>query len=409
MALITFREARRLISETVESLQPESISLSKSAGLILAENVHSDANYPVNDISAMDGYAINAGDFEKNVSFPVAFEIPAGSNPGELEDGKAARIFTGAVIPNGADTVVEQEDAEVSEDGMVTLQRVSKGLNVRHRGEVIRDGQLLAKKGEIITPALIAALATGGNTTVKVFPRPSVSILVTGSELVQVGTKPERGQTVDSNGLMLSALAEQDGLPVTSLDRAGDSLEKHKSALSIACESADLVVTSGGVSVGDYDFVARAITESGGEILFHRVLLKPGKPILAARIGDTWIIGLPGNPISALVGWRLFVSPLAEMLMGCEGVFNRDSVLAELTDTVTNKGKRPVFLQGNLFLRDNRLKVADVSWKGSHDVVASGKANTLLFLESKAEVKAGESVLCYPNKWKELDYLMKND
>ncbi|GBE29596.1 molybdopterin molybdenumtransferase [bacterium BMS3Bbin04] len=268
---------------------------------------------------------------------------------------------------------------------------------------------MLAKKGEIITPALIAALATGGNTTVKVFPRPSVSILVTGSELVQVGTKPERGQTVDSNGLMLSALAEQDGLPVTSLDRAGDSLEKHKSALSIACESADLVVTSGGVSVGDYDFVARAITESGGEILFHRVLLKPGKPILAARIGDTWIIGLPGNPISALVGWRLFVSPLAEMLMGCEGVFNRDSVLAELTDTVTNKGKRPVFLQGNLFLRDNRLKVADVSWKGSHDVVASGKANTLLFLESKAEVKAGESVLCYPNKWKELDYLMKND
>jgi molybdopterin molybdotransferase len=208
---------------------------------------------------------------------------------------------------------------------------------------------------------------------------------------------------------MMNALAAKDGLPVSNLLRSGDTIEQLKSALTTTCESADLVVTSGGVSVGDYDLVAKAITELNGEILFHRVLQKPGKPLLAARIGNSWLIGLPGNPVAVVVGWRLFVSPLAELLMGSENVFNNDSVYAELTTTVRNKGKRPVFLQGNLYLEENQLKVSDVSWKGSHDIIAPGSSNTLLFMDSGAVNNPGDKVLCYPYRWKELDYLMKNE
>jgi molybdopterin molybdotransferase len=409
MPLISFEEARELIQKTAVSLQPETILLEKSVGYILAENVNSGIDYPTSDISAMDGYAVNSNDLNVTNSFPIAFEIPAGSVPRELEISKAARIFTGAVIPDGADTVVKQEDAKVTQDGRVILNPVPRGLNVRHCGEIFKKGQLLAQKGDAVTPALIANLATGSVTDVKIFPKPTMSILVTGSELVQLGQMPERGQTVDSNGVMLSALAAQDGLPVSKLIRTGDSLEQLKISLKAACESADVIVTSGGVSVGDYDLVAQAIAELGGTLVFHGVLQKPGKPLLTARIGSSWIIGLPGNPVAALVGWRLFVDPLTKMLMGCENAFVRDSVHAELTTTVRNNGKRPVFLQGNLFLDEGLLKVTDVSWKGSHDVVASGISNTLLYVGVGSENNPGDSVLCYPYRWKELAGLMQNE
>lgn len=262
-AMLSLDDARALLLFRVTSPSAVEVPLALSLGCRLAAAPKADTDLPPFDLAAMDGYAVRAAEFAGGMSVPIAFVVPAGAAAAPLPEGTAARIFTGAVVPLGADTVVPQEEAEVLTDGLVRLTRLPQGSNVRRRGEIFTTGVVLGEAGEHLSPARLAVLAAGGVVTVKVIPRPRVAVLVTGAELVDSGTLPGPGQVRDSNGPLLAALAEEAKLEV-SAEHVGDELAVLCGRLEAAASKTDLVVTSGGVSVGDFDLVPRAIEELGG-------------------------------------------------------------------------------------------------------------------------------------------------
>ncbi len=333
--MLTIDEARARLAERAAPLPYAETSLATALGLRLAADAHADVEMPPADVSAMDGYAARASDLAAGAPLPVAFAVSAGEAAPPLPAGAAARIFTGAMLPAGSDTVVQQEVAEVRPDGRVVLPALPVGTNVRPRGEVFVVGSRVAAVGELVTPGRVGLLAAAGAARLTVIPRPRVAVVLTGNELVGVGSRPRPGQIRDSNGAMLAALAAEAGLAVTAMDTVGDELEATSAALARAAAGADLVVTTGGVSVGDRDLVPAAIGRLGGETVLHKVAMQPGKPILVARLGDAWLVGLPGNPVSALVGWRMFVRPLAEALAGDGAAF------AEVAGDRRARGGRP--------------------------------------------------------------------
>ncbi len=311
-----------------------------------------------------------------------------------------ARIFTGAVVPAGADAVVPQEDAEVVADGRVRLASAPAGRHVRRRGEIFAAGAVLARAGDLLNPARIALLAAGGAVRVSVFPRPRVALVVTGAELVDAGTSPGVGQIRDSNGPLLVALAREAGLAATVAARVADELPALRAQLEAAAAGADLVVSSGGVSVGDFDLVPRAVADLGGEVVFHKAAIQPGKPILVALLGRTWLVALPGNPVSAMVGWRMFARPFAEALAGDVAAFAEAPLVASLAEPVGNRGTRTQLRPAVLEPAEAGWRVRVRPWKGSHDLVAPAPANALARLEAGAELAAGARVACFPLPWR---------
>lgn len=391
-AMLTLDEARSLLEDRAEPLPPVEVDLADALGCRIARSTVSDVSLPPGDVSAMDGYAARYRDLEAGAPLPVSFEITAGSVPPPLPRGASARIFTGAVLPEGADTVVPQELATVSDDGRVVLDRLDRGAHVRRRGEVLASGQQLASEGDVLNPQRIALLAAGGAHRVRVVARPSVSVVITGSELVPVSAVPGPGQIRNTNGPLLDALVRDGGLEAPAQLTAADLEGELAEALGTALGGADLVLTSGGVSVGDYDLVPDTVRSLGGEVIFHRVAVKPGKPVFAARAGRKWLLGLPGNPVSVLVSWWLFGRPLAAALAGDPGAFDGGFVVAELEEPLVVRGGRvelrPAVLTGS------RVRV--LAWKGSHDLVAAAAANSLARLEARREYDAGDEVSCLP-------------
>jgi molybdopterin molybdotransferase len=344
----------------------------------------------------MDGYAARHADLQLGLPLPVAFEIQAGHVSGPLPTGHAARIFTGAVLPTGADTVVPQEEAAVDDDGSVRLQPLPCGAHLRRRGEVLAAGSAVAGPGDPVTPHRIALLAAAGAHRVTVVPKPRVAVVITGSEIVPANEAPGPGQIRNSNGPMLSALARRAGLGVPTQRHAADTTVDLRRALQSAFEEADVVVTSGGVSVGDYDLVPEVARSLGGEVLFHRVAVKPGKPVLAVRTGDRWLIGLPGNPVSVLAGWRMFVRPLVRVLAGDTAAFEEPPVAAALEEPASVTGGRTELRPAVLSTGDASTRVRVLPWRGSHDLVAAAAANALARIEAHALHPAGDVVPCYP-------------
>jgi molybdopterin molybdotransferase len=344
----------------------------------------------------MDGYAVRHADVTAGDALPVAFEVQAGTLPGPLSQGQVARIYTGAVLPYGADTVVPQEQATAGEDGVVRLELVAVGSHVRSRGEVFSAGTPLAQIGDIVTPQLIALLAAAGADRVRVIPRPRISVVVTGSEVVPVSEVPGPGQIRNSNGPMLDALVRAAGLRAPAMSSAADTTDNLGAVLSRSIVGADLVLTSGGVSVGDYDLVPEVARSLGGEVLFHRVSIKPGKPVLAVLFDGCWMLGLPGNPVSVLTGWRMFGWPLAVALGGDRVAFDEQPLFAPLEEAEANRGDRvelrPAILSGG----PDDLTVRVVPWRGSHDMVAAAAANALARLEVGSSYEVGDQVACYP-------------
>jgi molybdopterin molybdotransferase len=388
--------ARTLLARAVSSLSPREVSLEQAAGLILAEDVCSDSPLPRENVSAMDGFAIRNADL-RGSPLPVTREIAAGQSGGHLEAGSAARIFTGAEVPSGADTVVPQELAEFDSDGCVILEPLPTGSHIRRQGELYAVGAILANKGDRLTPARIALLASGGAATVSAVPRCRFAIVLTGSELVDANETPTSGQIRDSNGPMLRALIQDGGLGDAITIRTADDPADMRSAFEKAFASADIVLTSGGVSVGDYDYVPDLIEEFGGKILFHGVSMKPGKPLLAARVGDSWLLGLPGNPLSVLIGWRLFALPLIHALHGLTQAFSEQPLAAVCDDTVVNRGNRTLLHPSTVAMTDTgTVKLLPLPWKGSHDLFTGSRANALLRLEPGESLKSGDDARYYP-------------
>jgi molybdopterin molybdotransferase len=298
----------------------EQIPLTAALRRVLAADQRAAIDVPGHDNSAMDGYALNSGDLDTHGRrLRISQRIPAGSTPGPLEPGTAARIFTGAPLPPGADTVVMQENCRQDGEEVVLPEVVGKGDHVRRAGEDIARGDIVLARGTRLAPPHIGLLASLGLETVPVVRRPCVAVISTGDELVEPGHALAAGQIFNSNRYLLNALLHSLGCDVVDLGRVGDKLPATVAALERAGGGADLVLSSGGVSVGEEDHV-RAAVEQLGSLELWRINIKPGKPVAYGRVGNTPFLGLPGNPVSAFVTFCLFARPILLKLMGAAEV-----------------------------------------------------------------------------------------
>ncbi|MCD6079147.1 MAG: moeA [Ramlibacter sp.] len=367
----TPRPPLRSLDEAMESLlshasplPPESVSTVEADGRVLAEDLVSSLQVPPQDNSSMDGYAVRRGEIaDEGVPLPVSQRIPAGSAPQPLQPGTIARIFTGAPVPAGADAVVMQEDTEALDDGRVRIQRVpSEGQWIRRSGEDITRGSTVLARGERLGPAAQGLAASIGRDRLQVARRPRVALFSTGDELVMPGqVAPEAmkpGAIYNSNRFFLRSLLLRLGCEVQDLGIVPDVREATVQALREAARTSDLILTSGGVSVGEEDHIKPAVEQLGSLDLWQ-IAMKPGKPFAYGRVGDAHFMGLPGNPVSSFVTFLLLVRPFLLKLQGASQLHPRALQLPAHFD-LQRPDKRREFLrvrrdaQGGLELFPNQ-------------------------------------------------------
>jgi molybdopterin molybdotransferase len=313
--LIPFEEALKIINTLTVPLSAEKVPLMKSLNRILAEDIKQDTDMPPFDKSAMDGYACRKADLDNVLE--VIEEIPAGKVPQkQIGANQCARIMTGAMVPHGADFVVMKEHVEIYPRGGIRCIQINAQANICYRGEDGHAGDVVLSQGQKLLPAHIAIMAASGYSDSRVYQLPRVAVVSTGNELVEPGAVPGTGKIRNSNGYQLTAQVMQQDLPVTYLGIVPDDARLLSDALSSALDHYDLILISGGVSVGDYDFVPEVLNRLGVEILFHGMQVKPGKHMLAGRKGNRFVMGLPGNPVSSFVQFEVLVKPLLGRMMG---------------------------------------------------------------------------------------------
>jgi len=330
--MISVAAAKEKIINNVVPLTPVKSMLHLAAGKVLAEDVYSATDIPSFNQSSMDGYAFSFDDWKTNQSLKINGEIAAGDNVVTyISPGSAVRIFTGAAVPPGADTVVMQEKIKI-ENGhlIISDETMVKGLNVRLKGFEIKAGELAMKNNSLLTPAAIGFLAGVGITEIAAYPYPSVSIIVTGNELQVPGNTLQAGQLYESNSFSLSAALKLMHFTEVKIYKVEDSLEKITEVLNNSLQKSDVVFLTGGISVGDYDFVLQAATACGVEKLFHKVKQRPGRPLYAGKKENKLIFGLPGNPASVLTCFYEYAEPaLKKMILQKTSVQIKNALLAE--------------------------------------------------------------------------------
>ena len=407
--MIETKDARRIILEHVRPLEEESVEIVLALGRTLNEDIYADEDSPSFDSSAMDGYALVASDtagasLNQPVILEVIEDLPAGSIPLKtVTAGKASRIMTGAPIPQGADAVIMVEDTERmrnAECGMRNeregtervrvFREVKRGENLRKKGEDVRKGELILKKGRRIRPAEIGMLACLGRTAVKTIRPPVVAILATGNELVEPGGKLAPGKIHNSNTYsLLAQVLEAGGIPL-NLGIARDKKELLKEKIGEAL-SADLIITSAGVSVGEYDLVKDVLEEMGLKLLFWKVATKPGKPTVFGLIQGKPYFGLPGYPVACMVCFELFVRPAILSMMGRERLF-RPQVEAVTLEDIKKKPGRTDYLRAVIsYNRKLERYEANLTGPQKSGILSSmAKANCLLITPKEASfIKSG--------------------
>jgi len=314
--MLSFEDARTSLIAAAQPLQRgECVDTLHAAGRVLAEEVLASLNVPPADNSAMDGYAVRAADVAANIALPISQRIPAGSVPQPLLPGTAARIFTGAQIPPGADAVVMQERCVLDGENVRVEVAPQAGDNVRRMGEDIRDGSEVLKAGAVLRSQELGLLASLGVAQVTVVARLRVAVFFTGDELRMPGESLAQGQIYNSNRFVLYGLLGEMGCDIVDLGIVRDDLQATREALRQAARDADLILTCGGVSVGEEDHVKAAV-EAEGALQSWRVAIKPGKPLAFGRVGETPFIGLPGNPVSSFVTFQMLVKPYLRRMQG---------------------------------------------------------------------------------------------
>lgn len=417
--MLNVTTAAQIILDLIQPLDPhqdgESIDLNHARGRILAAPVISNLDFPHWDNSAMDGYAVRYQDVQGcDEQHPAILEIietiPAGSQPQKtLEAGNAARIFTGAMMPIGADTVVMQEVCQATGDRVYVKSAPQLGQFVRKQAAYYQAGNTLLSPGIIINPAELAVLAAAQCTQVQVYRRPQVAIFSTGDELVEPYQSLQPGQLVDSNRYALLAGLQQLGVEVEVLGIVPDQPEALRKTMEKAITSADMVISSGGVSVGDYDYVADVMTALGGKIQMKAVAIKPGKPLTVAefvgKLGNSsrscLYFGLPGNPVSALVTFWRFVQPAIKKLSGLSGGWNPNFVKAISMSVLRSNGQRESYLWGNLYLSGGKyeFRLAPGGDSSGNLINLAGTNGLAMIPAGTREIAVGEEVLVLMLSW----------
>lgn len=388
--MISFDEARARILAEAPRLPSEAASLTSCLGRVLAEDVLADAPLPPFDYSAMDGYALRAADLPENKSLPVIGESRAGAVPNPLAPAAAARILTGAPLPEGADSVVPQEDVERRGDVITLANAPTPGRHIRRAGEDLRPGQVALAKGTRVGAHQLALLATLDRSTVPVTRAPRVVVLTTGDELRDPGTPKRPGSIVDSNGPMLVALCARVGA-VAETRRAPDDLDAVRRAIREALTDADVLITVGGVSVGDHDHVRDALVAEGIPLDFWKVAIKPGKPLAFGKQGDRRVLGLPGNPAAAFATFIAFVAPLLRAMQGDANPFPRAVPLRLARPAKAGPGRLEL-ARARLVIEDGELRVATLDNQASGAVTSVAWAEAIVPIPAGATLSAGEVV-----------------
>ena len=387
--MISVSEAKHIIRNNIESLTPVTVDLQNAFGLVLAEDVFATVDIPAFNQSSMDGYAFIYADFKDGKMLEIAGEVPAGATKTfENVTGKAVRIFTGAPVPAGADTVVMQEKVTAENNTLTILDdQIAEGNNVRPVGAEIKSGELALQKETFLSPAAVGFLAGIGVSEVKVFPAPTVTIIVTGNELQQPGKPLQPGQVYDSNSLTLKAALNQLHVFNIHILFAEDNIDTLQKELANALQISDMVLLTGGVSVGDYDFVLQAAVLNGVEKIFHKVKQRPGKPLFFGKKQKKVIFGLPGNPSSVLTCFYEYVIPAIEQLTKRRDIIKvKQHVLGK---SYSKKTSLTHFLKGKK--QENIVYPLDA--QESFRLSSFANANCLISLpEDKEEFEAGERV-----------------
>jgi molybdopterin molybdotransferase len=388
----------RILTQIRRTTPLEFLLLGRALGRVVAEDVRAPFDVPPTDNSAVDGYAVGSADIPAagTRDLAVVAELAAGSVfDGALLPGQAVRIMTGAPIPQGADTVYPQEVVTRREGGRVGIGPTAKGANVRMRGEDIHAGTIVIERGTVLRPQEVGLIASLGQVQVSVHRRPRVVLLSTGDEVVEPGRARTPGQIYDANRFTLGGSIEQCGGEVVDLGIVPDREDELRARLIDAGATGDVVVTSGGVSVGAHDLV-KDVLEAIGAIEFWQVAMQPGRPLAFGRIGSAHFFGLPGNPVASMLAFMLFVRPALYKLGGRRRLFP-DVYEARTTETLRKKKGRREFKRGIVSFRDGAWEVRTTGPQGSGILSSMAAGNCLIVLEEeRGDVAAGETVLVEP-------------
>ena len=393
-ALISVAEAQRLVLERATPLEAERVPIERATGRVLAEPALAAADHPPFPSSAMDGYALRSAETEGgSVTLPVVARIAAGSPaPRPLGPGEAMAIATGGAVPEGADAVVPIEVVDEEEGGVVVRAPVKGGANVRERGGDVRAGEAVLEPGAVLGPGQIGALAAAGVAEVRCAKRPRVGILVTGSELRQPGEELGPGQIYESNGLLLAAALQRAGAVPALLGVVADTEEEHRRAIERALLGFDMLVTTGGASVGPHDLVRKVQADLRVEEVFWGVAMKPGKPVAFGVRRGHLVFNLPGNPVSVLATFELLVRPAVNALAGLPcplPAFRR----GRLAHAVDRNPHRDELVRATLADETGEPVLSPVAGQDSHMIVRAGRAAALVWIEAgEGEVPAGSPV-----------------
>jgi molybdopterin molybdotransferase len=392
--VISLDQAWAIIASSVAPLAPRSLPLDDLLGLVLAETVRADEDSPAFDAATMDGYAIIAID-DAPERFVLGEQEAGSATELRVSPGTAMRIMTGAPMPAGANAVIPVEQTREIDRMVSSEARVRPGENVRRAGSDLAQGQVVLAEGTLLGPAEIGLLATVGRAEALVCPRPVVAVAATGNELVEPGQPLAPGQIRDSNSYALRAIIRQAGAVPLSLPRIADTKEALRATLDAAADQADVVLTSGGVSMGTRDLVKPVLAELG-TVHFGRVAIKPGKPLTYATVerdGHTChFFGLPGNPVSSLVTFEMVVRPVLRLLAGRSAI-RRRSVRARLAETVRHEADRTEFVRATLQERDGEWLATTTGSQASSRLASLAGAQALLVIpQGVGDVPAGDWV-----------------
>jgi molybdopterin molybdotransferase len=390
--MITVEQAKSILTDNIIALSAvEKINANDAMGRTLAEDIYASINLPPFNQSNVDGYAVRLSDIAKNISWNVISEIKAGDNPTFiLKEGEAVRIFTGAMVPEGADLIIMQEKI-VRDKNVIYFSEPTEikiGDHIRKEGAQVIKGDVVLNKGLLLNPSSIGFLNALGLTEINVFSKPRIALIITGNELQAPGEFLEKGKVFESNSVALQCAISAMGFHTAKTIHVMDDKKSLEAAVAQGFRDVDLLLISGGISVGDYDFVNEVLKENGTETLFYKIAQKPGKPLFFGKNKNTFIFGLPGNPASALTCFYEYVYPALRKMQGRSNIF-LNSLQMPISKRILKKRSLANFLKAKI----NNGIVESLEGQESFKMNSFAEANAFIYLpKEKENVEAGEMV-----------------